>query len=75
MLRSGIKMGEYRPCFLWNNSCFVILTRKLADSIQGIKQHDRNKFDFVSDVSPKQLNALKAANLPVLNADEDFFFE
>jgi hypothetical protein len=75
MLRSVIEAGEHRSCLLRDNGRFVILSRKLADGIQRVEQHHGNELDLIPDIPAKQLNALEAANVTILNADEDFFLE
>jgi hypothetical protein len=67
MLRSSIEMGEHCPGFVRNNRYFVILSGKLTNRIQGIKQHNRNEFDLRADCSSKKLNILKAADVAVFS--------
>lgn len=75
MLRLFIKMGEYFPRLLRDYGYFVIFACKLTDSVQRIEQHDGDEFNFLTDLTAKQLNAPEAANVAILNAGEDLLFE
>ena len=61
-------MGEDRSRCLRNNGYFVILARKLTNSRQGIKSHQRDEFNFYADFAAQQLNTLEARNVPFLNS-------
>ena len=69
MLRSFIETGKDCSRLLGHNSYFVILSCKLTDRIQRIKQHNCDEFNFLSEFATKQLNTIETTNFPVLNTD------
>ena len=75
MLRSFIEMGQYGSRILRDDRYFVSLSCKLTYSIQRIKQHNRDEFNFFSDFAAKLLNTFEATNVPVLNTDENFLLK
>src|SRR4030066_626040 len=68
-------MGEYCSRLFRDNGYFVILSCKLTDSIQRIKQHDSDEFNFFADCAAEQLNTFKATNVPILDTDKDFLLQ
>lgn len=53
---------------------FVIFSRELADGVQRIKRHDGDEFELMVDFTAQELNDSEVADMPVLDADEDFLF-
>ena len=75
MLRAFIEAGEHRPCLVWDNRYFVVFPRKLAHGIQRIELHDGDEFHLFPGRAAEQLDASKAWDAAVLDADEDLLLE
>jgi len=54
---------------------FHVSPQKIEDSIERLERQGGHEFKFVIDFATEQLNVLEAADMSVLHADQDFFFE
>ena len=68
-------MGEHGPRLRRDNGCFIILSCELTDSVQRIKHHNRDEFNFSADFAAEQLDPFEATNVLILNTDENLFLK